>query len=126
MILLDTAIVLWWTLNRADLSAPALAALHQADLLTISSISVWEIALKTKKGKLQLPVTPREFLARWKRMRNTSILAVTDQIWLTSVELVWSHNDPADRVIVATAQLHDASLVTSDLEMQEFYPRTIW
>ena len=58
-------------------------------------------------------------------MRNTSILAVTDQIWLTSVELVWSHNDPADR-IVATAQLHDASLVTSDLEIQEFYPRTIW
>jgi len=126
VILLDTSTVLHWTLNRAQLSQPALRAIHQANQICVSSISFWEIALKVKTGKLLLPLTPREFLDRFHGIDATQILPVTELVWLESVELDWSHRDPADRVIVATAKRHDCPLAASDAEIRSFYCKTIW
>ena len=47
-------------------------------------------------------------------------------LWLASIELAWDHSDPADRVIVSTAGIHKASIVTSDAILSEYYKRTIW
>ena len=56
MIVLDTSALLYWTLDPAQLSLKAAQAIEQADRIVISSISVWEIALKVKQQKLVIPL----------------------------------------------------------------------
>lgn len=126
MIILDTSALLYWTLNRSALTPTALSSIQTASSLAISSISIWEIALKAKKGKLRLPVSSRQYLERIRTIEKISIIAVNEQIWLHSVDLAWFHQDPADRTIVATADLLSSPLVTSDKLIRDFYVASIW
>ena len=52
MIVLDTSALLFWTLDPAQLTPAAAQAIEQADRIVVSSISIWEIALKVKRGSL--------------------------------------------------------------------------
>lgn len=126
MILLDTSALLFWTLGTEPLPQSARRVVEHADAIIVSSISIWEIALKVKKGRLDLSISVQEFLARLRRLNSVQITPVTDTIWLESVELAWEHQDPADRVIVATARLNRCPLVTSDGEIRKFYAQAVW
>ena len=126
MIVLDTSALLFWTQNRAMLSGPALAAIQTADSLAIASISLWEVGWKQKMGKLHLPITAAELHERLRKVDRVTFVPTTADIWLTTVALEWSHKDPADRVIVATALQHNCSLVTSDATIRQFYDRVVW
>ncbi len=126
MILLDTSALLYWTVRDNELPDTARQVIEVAEDIRISSISIWEIGLKSQKGKLQLPVPLRDYVQRIRNMANVTILPVDEQIWLKNVELDWPHRDPADRTIVATAMLLDCPLVTSDVAMRDFYPKAIW
>lgn len=126
MIVLDTGVLLYWIFNRAELSSAALRAIEQADAIRISAISLWEIAEKEKQQKLLLPIPPRAIANRLRSVHRVQTTAVDDDVWLTSVELPWAHRDPADRVIVATAQMYGCPLVTQDLAIRAFYAQSIW
>lgn len=125
-IVLDTSTLIFWTLAPTSLSQPALNMIAHASQCVISSISLWEIGTKHRKGKLNLPGSFREFVQRSKQVGALQILAVDEETWIASVELNWQHNDPADRVIVATAQLLNAPLVASDGLIRAFYPQAVW
>lgn len=126
MIVLDTGVLLYWIFNRAELSSAALRAIEEADAIRISAISLWEIALMEKQQKLVLPIPPRAIANRLRAVYRVQTTAVDDDIWLTSVALPWAHRDPADRVIVATAQMYGCPLVTQDLAIRAFYAQSIW
>ncbi len=126
MIVLDTSTLLFWTLDPEKLSQKASQAIKQADRIVISSISIWEIALKVKRKKLSLPATIPEYVDRLKRMEALEILPVDVQTWLDNVELPWDHRDPADRTIVALAARFKCPLITSDAKIADYYPETIW
>ncbi|MGD2156864.1 MAG: PIN domain-containing protein, partial [Anaerolineales bacterium] len=61
MIVLDTSALLYWTLDPDQLSSKAEQAIEQADRILISSISIWEIALKVKRHKLVIPLTVKDY-----------------------------------------------------------------
>ena len=126
MILLDTNALLFVMLNRDRLTDKALKAIMDAKELLVSSISIWEIAVKNKKGKLPLPFTPEELVYHLKNVSNLIIEPVDERIWLKNVSLNWSHRDPADRTIVATAALRGIPIVSNDRTIGDFYSRTIW
>ena len=126
IILLDTSALLYYTLAPNRLSEVAKNAIAQAEKLLISSISLWEIALKAKKGKLTLPMSIETFVEELDTIEIIDILDVSVSVWLENVRLDWEHRDPADRTIVATAVLHNCSLVTSDQEIRAFYTQSIW
>jgi PIN domain nuclease of toxin-antitoxin system len=125
-LLLDTSALLFWTTDPGRLSPVSRSAIDQADHLYLSSISLWEVGTKQRKGKLTLPGTIREFASFLHQVDRLDILPVDDAIWIASVELEWEHRDPADRVIVATAQHLGARLITSDELIRAFYPRALW
>ena len=125
-VVLDTSTLIFWTLDPVSLSQAARQAISSADQCIVSSISLWEIGTKQRKGKLSLPGTFLEYVKRAKSIRMLEILAVDTEIWVSSVELPWQHNDPADRVIVATAEILNAPLLASDSQIRAFYSRTIW
>ena len=126
MIIVDTATLIFWTLDRQRLSAPAAQAIAQAENIGVSSISIQEIGIKVGKGKLDLPLSTREFTDRLAQVDRVELLSVDTATWITNLELDWSHRDPADRTLVATAILHACPLVSPDATIRAFHPQTIW
>ena len=126
MIVLDTNALLFWTLDRHRLTHAAMTAIEEEELRVISSISIWEVALKVKRGALVLPLPVDDYVERLRKVEGLQMLPVDERTWLKNVELEWSHRDPADRTIVATAMLDSSPLVTSDATMRSFYGRSVW
>jgi PIN domain nuclease of toxin-antitoxin system len=126
VIVLDTSALLYWTLDPANLSKDARQVIEQADRILISSISIWEIALKVKRQKLVIPLPISDYAERLQHLESLEILPVDDKSWLANLNLPWKHGDPVDRTIVALARQFDCPLVSSDQVMADFYPDTIW
>lgn len=122
----DTSVLLFWTLDPEQLSVAAAKAFEQATEILVSSISLWEVALKHRRGKLELPMAPTIFAQELETTDRVRVLSVDCATWLESVGLDWEHRDPADRVIVALARIQGCGLVTSDEEIRRFYPQAIW
>ena len=126
MIVLDTNALVFWTLDRHRLSPAAMSLIAAEEHRVISSISIWEVGLKVKRGALVLPLPVGDYVDRLKKVEGLQIVPVDERTWLKNVELEWSHRDPADRTIVATAMLETSPLVTSDATIQSFYERSVW
>lgn len=130
MIVLDTHVWLWWVSEPKRLSKRAAAAIEQADSIAISAISVWEVAMLNRRGRLELdrPAAQwvRTALASDERVHEVplgSALAVR-AVELEDRGLL---GDPADRFIFATAELLRAELITKDRALRAFGARrSIW
>ena len=125
-VVLDTAALIYWTLDPTKLSRPARKTLAQTDQLVISSISIWEIGLKVSRGHLTLPLSVTDYVDLLLQVQGVKIVAVDTETWLANLALDWPHRDPADRTIVATAMLLNAPLLTSNHAIRQFYPQAIW
>ena len=124
MILLDTHIWIWWTIDPDQLSETQSQEImeREDDLIGVSAISCWEVAKLCEYGRLELPVG----LAEWFRLAleypGVSLLPLTPEIAVESTRLPGSfHRDPSDQIIVATARVHECPLVTSDDKIL-YYP----
>jgi PIN domain nuclease of toxin-antitoxin system len=126
MIVLDTAVLLFWTLDPQKLSSIARQAIDGADRIVVSSISIWEIALNVKLGKLELPLPAASYVEGLQRLERLEIQALDVQTWLDNLALEWDHRDPADRTIVALAKRFGCALVSSDRIILDFYAQAIW
>lgn len=121
MILLDTCVFLWLAADQAKLSANSRQSLRlNAGRLFVSSISAFEIAVKAKKGKLNLPVNPEDWFSRALRHHGIREIPVNSRIAVQSIALPPLHNDPCDRIIIATALEHTMPVVTSDRLIKQY------
>lgn len=126
MLVLDTSALFYWTLDPAQLSATAFRVIRETDRLCVSSISIWEIALKVKRGALQIVVPIEEYVVQIQQIEKLEIMPVDTRVWLDSVALDWDHRDPADRAIVALARQLKTPLVSNDRKIAAFFNNTIW
>lgn len=129
-LLLDTHAWVWWVNGSSELPERARQLVGAAILgerLWVSAISAWEVALLAQKGRLTLTLPVREWVARNETIAGLRFLPLDAGIGLRSVELEGLHADPADRIIVASAERLDAVLLTRD-ERLTAYPgvRTVW
>ena len=118
--LLDTHIYVWWRLGTGDLTRAQTIALDHAEasgeFVGLSEISIWEMAMLSSKGRLNLNNIP---LHKWlKRVENDpglKILPMDAEVCTESVSLPSGfHRDLADPIIVATARVHGLRLLTAD------------
>jgi PIN domain nuclease of toxin-antitoxin system len=126
VVVLDTGALLYWSLDPERLTPAAASVIAHADRILVSSISIWEIAVKVKRGRLTLPVSPREYAERLRQVRNVELVPVDESLWLDSVDLDWDHRDPADRALVALAMRNGCPRVTSDRTIVARYPAAVW
>ncbi len=120
-LLLDTCAIL--QLANGDFrkfSPSAIRAMREADILYISPISEWEIALKWHDGGIELPVEPRELIHQLVDAYSLSTIPLSDEVMFKSTELPDFHRDPADRFIIATALIGNLSVVTSDRRFSQY------
>jgi len=129
VVVLDSHVLYWWTHAPRRLSADASAACEHiaAGGGAVSSISIWELGIKVRRGELDLGLSMEEYTARLMRVSGLVIVPVSAEIWLANLALPWEHRDPADRTIVATAKLHGARLVTKDRVLHRLEPQlALW
>jgi PIN domain nuclease of toxin-antitoxin system len=130
MILVDTHVVVWLALEPARISKKARAVIeearHSGQGVAVSDITLLEIALIERKGRIKLNASLETFLAEVET--RFVVLPITGQVCVRAVTLPADYpKDPADRVIAATALVEGAPLVTADLEVQRSKAlRTIW
>jgi PIN domain nuclease of toxin-antitoxin system len=128
MVLLDTHVFVWLVSDPGKLSKAArdlLAAPRQS--AAISLVTAWEIALLCKRGRLQLPLGADAFIDHAVRHHRLMELPLSRELILRAVELPDLHNDPFDRILVATARTHQATLISKDRKIAQ-YPgiEVIW
>jgi PIN domain nuclease of toxin-antitoxin system len=128
-IVLDTCALIWWSLDPDSLSASAkhlCAIMEKEKNGLVPSICLWEIALKVKKGKLDLGIEIERYISTLFRSDVIQIIPIDVSLWVDSVNLDWEHKDPVDRVVVALAGQYQAQLITKDTTIRDFYSLTIW
>jgi PIN domain nuclease of toxin-antitoxin system len=111
-VLLDTCALL--ALARGDLPKPAAGALVGASEAAVSVVSVWEVAIKAAAGKLRLTTPPLEWFLGLAERYQLRELPLDARTACAAAALPPLHRDPFDRVIVALAQAHTYTVLTSD------------
>jgi PIN domain nuclease of toxin-antitoxin system len=88
--------------------------------LWVSSISAWELAMLVQRGRLVLRLPVREWVTRSESLTGLQFLPVDNAIGIRAVELQGLHPDPADRLIVASAERLGAVLATRDERLRTY------
>jgi PIN domain nuclease of toxin-antitoxin system len=99
-----------------------------ADAILLADISLWEIAMLVQKGRIQVNADIKSFLELALQAFAIKVRPITPQIAALAVRFSSSVNqDPADRIIMATAAIENVPLVTADHNLQtaNIVP-TIW
>lgn len=117
MILIDTQALIWFGFGDPRLGKKASARLVQAIAdkdAAMSPISFWEAAMLVRKGRIALGVSTRDWADALLRI-GVQVVGLTADIAITAGELPDQiPGDPADRLIVATAQRVGCPLMTAD------------
>jgi PIN domain nuclease of toxin-antitoxin system len=128
--LLDTHVWVWWVEGDPRLSpqlAQRLDDLPETHRPIISGISLWEVAMLTKLGRLDLNRPLDEWLRLAANAKTVQIWPITAAIAVAVAELPDSfHRDPADRIIVATSLNRNAPLITQDRRIIESGLVRLW
>jgi PIN domain nuclease of toxin-antitoxin system len=111
-LLLDTHIWLWNFQDPRRLGGRVLHQLQDRENeLWLSPMSVWEALTLNHKGRIRI----KEDLATWvaRATAGTREAPLTHEIAVVARQLSL-HQDPADRILAATAEVLDLTLVTAD------------
>ena len=117
-LLLDTHVLLWGMSEPRRLSAAAKAALEMpSNDLFVSVATLWEIAIKSRKGQLE---TPDDLPQLIEESPDYRLLGITpEHVWRVR-RLPRLHGDPFDHLLVAQALCEEMALVTHDGAMAQY------
>ena len=115
-ILIDTHVWLWSQEAQERFGPEARSTiLNEDNSLFISSVSSLEIARLAWGGRLTLAGQLRTWVSETLQALHAEAIPVTHEIALAAYDLPGDfHRDPADRILVATAMVHDLTLMTAD------------
>jgi len=114
-LLLDTHIFLWSLLEPEHLDPNVSQQLDDpGNELWLSPISTWEVMILADRGRIDLNAPPDRWLQTVFSTVPFQQAPLTHNIAIRSREIQLPHQDPADRFLVATALIHDLTLVTAD------------
>ena len=126
-LLLDTHVFLWLVHDPARLAPSAARAVNvPAVPLYLSMASVWELAIKKGRGKLELPLALADFVRTRLVRTDTQLLDVSLPHALAVAELPRHHGDPFDRMLVAPARAEGLTLVSADPGMSAYDVPVLW
>ena len=116
-VLLDTHALLWWQAGGARLSRTAARRIGRADVVYLSPITCWEVAMLVTKGRVALDRPVSAWVNDLLATSPADIADLTPTIAVTAGQLQDFHGDPADRIIYATAATRQLPLITKDARL---------
>ena len=116
-VLLDTHLFIWWLKDDHQLSKQARTAITKADMVYVSSVSIWEAAIKIQLGKLDAKIgelvdsiESEGFLELPLKAKQAAIVTKLPTI----------HRDPFDRMLIAQAISEPLRFLTSNKILKDY------
>jgi PIN domain nuclease of toxin-antitoxin system len=120
-LLLDTHAFLWWLAGDERLSDEGRRRLRSMDTVPVlSAASSWEIVIKHRLGKLELPEDPESFVTSRMAREGISGLPIEHAHALAVADLPMHHKDPFDRILIAQAIVEGIPILTADSAFMEY------
>jgi PIN domain nuclease of toxin-antitoxin system len=121
-VVLDTHALVYWCSQPTRFSPAqqhAVATISEENPAIVADITLWEISALVSGGRLKLDLPLREWLTNATAPPLVRVAEITPSI-AHEVEMLsnWENQDPADRLIVATARVYGARLITNDEAMR--------
>lgn len=116
MILLDTHVWIRWQCTGSHALPTSLVSRIESttEPLAISAISCWELGQLVRRGRVQLTLPVDQWIDYALADAGIECLTVDRRIASLAAALPEHHRDPADRLIIATALVHDCALASLD------------
>ena len=114
-LLLDTSIVYDWLMGEMN-DRPGIERI-QAEGAVVSSVTVWEMAIKNGLGKMPLPSAN---IAADIEAQGFQWLVISPYHTQGILELGDHHKDPFDRLLIAQAKYEALQIVTYDAVFQHY------
>jgi PIN domain nuclease of toxin-antitoxin system len=129
-VILDTHIWVWWLLPGSplpDRERMALDRIATDNGILLPAICLWEAQMLHRKKRIELPIPFPTWLRRATAADMLNVLPLNADTVIAVDDLPAAfHGDPADRMIVATARVHDLSLATHDDAIKKSRLVKIW
>ncbi len=120
--LLDTHVIIWWLTEPLKIKKKARQIIADPNnSLFVSAASIWELAIKSKLGRIKLPYNLIETLNH----ERIQLLEISGQHALATIDLPLIHQDPFDRMLIAQAKYEDLILMTHDRVLQKYVVTSI-
>ena len=127
MIVLDTHTWIWWASEPARLGRRGRAAIEAADRIGVPAVCCFEVAAAVSRGRITFDRAPLDWIEQALALPRVELLPLTTAVAVKATQLGGFHGDPADRLIVATALLAGATLVTKDQNIRSYGPvANVW
>ncbi len=126
-VLLDTSAFLWFISgsDRLSLNARNIMLDFNNDLV-LSAASLWEIAIKTSLGKLELLDSFDRLMPAQLEEHAIDVLPVELDHLSKVINLEFHHKDPFDRLIIAQGITGQIPVITSDAMFAKYPVEVIW
>ena len=121
-LLLDTHVILWWQRDDRRLGRAARRAIAEADIVWVSAVSGWEVAIKTALGRLRLDEPFSVLVGADDFTELPMTLAHASRLQ----QLPPHHGDPFDRMLVAQALTERATIVSHDRALESYGVPMVW
>lgn len=120
-LLLDTHIWIWWMADPARLPAGvAVAIRHPQAERWVSVVSLWETAQLQAKRRIAITGALPAIVAQQQQSGATRFQPISVEIALAMAAMPPDLRDPADRLLLATAQVEGMRLITADRQLQRY------
>lgn len=120
-ILLDTHALLWFEEGDQKLGAKARSLMEDTrSEVWISAASVWEIANKAARHRLQMSRPLSKWLPRKMREQGFFALGITLEHAIAAAELPRHHEDPFDRMLIGQALIEGLRIMTADAQFERY------
>ena len=115
MLLLDTHIWLWWINATPEKLPPHLIDRIESDeTVAVSSISCFEVEWLARHGRIELNICLDDWFSSAISEAGIMCLPITEPIARLAASLPEHHKDPQDRLIIASAILHNSAVISAD------------
>ncbi len=123
-LLLDTNVVVWLLLGDRDAIPKEIVEAISArrNRISVSAVSVWEIAIKRSLGRLEIE-------NGWDRTLmglDFNQMPITAEHAAGCEGLPWHHRDPFDRMLVAQAISEQQTIVSADRSLGAYEVEVLW
>jgi PIN domain nuclease of toxin-antitoxin system len=125
-LLIDTHILIWYIAGHPSLKQSMTNLLEDSENdVSISVASLWEIAIKVGKGKLDLGIEFHELEAILNQL-NIQILPILFGDLNVHLTLPFHHSDPFDRLIISQSINQNLTLMSADSAFSDYPAQNVW
>jgi PIN domain nuclease of toxin-antitoxin system len=125
--LLDTHSFLWWITDSPRLSSRVREIIADGrNELFFSAASGWEIAIKARLGRLEIPGGPERFLTEQLSRNAIQALPIYLSHAVRTYALPAHHQDPFDRLLVSQALLERLPILSADAQISRYPVEVVW